>query len=149
MIRISRRSILNLVNRIPLNVQLAPYRAEAEYLHDYYTVYVEKMNLLFRETFIQLDPDANTEKFIAYSDKKARHSLKHSFLLGRIMAQRSHKEHIRLSRWGLTDSFLMSPDQFSQLLAPVGLIKGSHNAVFGYGEGGGSVLVNLAKSLQE
>jgi len=80
---------------------------------------------------------------------KAKTSIKHNWLLERIMRKRSNLEHQKLSRFGLTDSFLLSPNQFTKLLKNTDLTPGEHNKIFGFNEGGGSVLVNLAKSLQE
>merc|ERR1711990_461467 len=88
-----------LMSNHPMSHNYAPYRRDCEYLHDYYTVYTDRVRFIFRETFVQLDPDENTENFLAFSKHKANTSLKHNWLLPRIMGKRSNLEHEKLSRF--------------------------------------------------
>lgn len=63
-----------------LSFELAPYRTGAQYLHDYYSVSSQLMKVWHRQTFIQMDPDHDTERFLSFSRKQSR-QLKYKFIL--------------------------------------------------------------------
>ena len=112
--------------------------------------------------------DDDTEHFLAYSTKLAKTSFKHRFILPRLLSNRS-RDYDSLHKWNLAESFLerevrenlcliftqfsspvkLSPGQFCHLLKSSEFDVDRPNlSDFGYGQGSGTILVNLARALQ-
>jgi len=87
-------------------------------VHQYYAVNRSQLRLQHSETFVQLDVDNDTEHFLAYSRKKARSSFKYKFVLPKLLAQQA-PDYDKLHKWGLSESFLLSPDQFRAIITRI------------------------------
>ena len=68
----SKLIINNFYRWSQLSVQLAPYRTNAEFLHDYYSVSTNLLKVFHREKFIQMDPDEETGSFLNFSRSEAK-----------------------------------------------------------------------------
>ena len=77
-----RRKIIsrNICRTGKLSVELAPYRTNAEFLHDYYSVSTNLLKVFNREKFIQMDPDEETGSFLNFSRNESKKLTKRTLL---------------------------------------------------------------------
>jgi len=105
------------------------------------------LHLTHSEVFRQLDIDDDTEHFLAYSSKKSLSSFRYKYRLPKLLSRLPH-DYDQLHRLKMADSFLLSPGQFRQLLSESGFNVNRPNLeIFAFGQGSGSVLVNLGRGL--
>ncbi|CAG5098446.1 Oidioi.mRNA.OKI2018_I69.XSR.g15674.t1.cds [Oikopleura dioica] len=113
---------------------MTPYRASAKYLHDYYSVKLPLMKTIYRDTFLQLDPDEETERFLQFSTDLCGSSWRYKYLLNYIM----HKRRCT------------SPCQSGkQLLRTAGFNLAAHDLrILDIGQGSGTILKSVGKATQ-
>ena len=111
-----------------------------------------RVELLFlksieRDSFVQLDPDQETERFLEFSTDLAATSWRYKYLLNYIMSKK--KMHVSLPKWKIGDSFLFSISQYRQLLRAAGFNLAAHDLkVLDIGQGSGTVLKSVGKAAQ-
>jgi len=137
----------SLVRHSAWRYEMTPYRASAKYLHDYYSVKLPLVKTIYRDSFVQLDPDEETERFLQFSTDLSVSSWRYKYLLNYIMHKK--KMHISLAKWKVGDSFLLSLSQYRQLLRAAGFNLAAHHLkVLDIGQGSGTVLKSVGKATQ-
>ena len=72
--------------------------------------------------------------------------LKYKFILPKLLSNMEH-DYDSLHKWKLSDSYLMSPNQFQNLLKQSNVPYIPNSRIFGLGQGSGTVLYNLGVAL--
>ena len=92
-----------------------------------------------------MDPDDDTEKFLEYSGGM-KSKIKYRFMLPKILSNMEH-DYDSLHKWELSDSYLMSPNQFQTLLQQSNVPYTHNSRIFALGQGSGTILYNLGVAL--
>ena len=71
---------------------------------------------------------------------------KYKFILPKLLSDMEH-DYDSLHKWRLSDSYLMSPNQFQNLLKQSNVPYISNSRIFGLGQGSGTILYNLGVAL--
>ena len=72
--------------------------------------------------------------------------LKYKIVLPKLLSNMEH-DYDSLHKWKLSDSYLMSPNQFQNLLKQSNVPYIPNSRIFGLGQGSGTVLYNLGVAL--
>ena len=72
--------------------------------------------------------------------------LKYKIILPKLLSNMDH-DYDSLHKWKLSDSYLMSPNQFQNLLKQSNVPYIPNSRIFGLGQGSGTVLYNLGVAL--
>ena len=94
---------------------------------------------------MQLDPADDTEKFLEYSGGM-KSKIKYRLMLPKILSNMEH-DYDSLHKWELSDSYLMSPNQFQTLLQQSNVPYTHNSRIFALGQGSGTILYNLGVAL--